>query len=157
MSIKDQGRAAFFAGVALADNPFKPTAPVRHRFWVAGWKKAQKDARPLTQADFAKRTVTGRTPSQPEIQELPKPAAKVEHDEIVEVFKGGNPDRKLLASTSGLISALKTCRETPKSWYVTYYGEGDKEVRISKTDPRRRICANMAEAEAWARGEGVEA
>lgn len=152
MSIKDQGRAAFFAGVTLTDNPFKP-ASASHSLWAGGWKKAQKDARPLTQADFTKRTVTGRTPSQPQLQDLPKPAAKVEHDEIVETFKGGNPDRKLLASTSGMISALKSCRETDKSWYVTYYGEGDKEVRISKTDPRRRICANMDEADAWVHGE----
>lgn len=77
--------------------------------------------------------------------------------EITNTFAGKNPDKKLLASTSGMIAALKSCRETPKSWYVTYYGEGDKEVRISKTDPRRRICANMAEAEKWVSGEGATA
>lgn len=163
MSIKDQGRAAFFAGET--QNPY-PGGSLKHQFWKAGWKKGQKDARPLTQADFRRTGVTEVTafpsptgriiPSQPEIQELPKPAAKVEHDEIVEAFKGGNPARKLLASTSGTISALKACRETDKSWYVTYYGEGDKEVRISKADPRRRICANMAEAEKWVSGDGAE-
>ncbi len=73
--------------------------------------------------------------------------------EIQGTFAGRNPDKKLLASTSGMISALKTFRETDKSYYVTYYGEGDKEVRISKTDLRRRIFDNMRDAEAWASGE----
>lgn len=72
--------------------------------------------------------------------------------EIQDTFAGKNPGKMLLASTSGTISALKTFRETAKSWYVTYYGEGDKEVRISKTDPRRRIFARMEDAEAWATG-----
>ena len=65
----------------------------------------------------------------------------------------GNPQGKLLASTSGLIRALKTFRETDKSYYVTYYGEGGKEIRISKDDPRRRIFDTMEAAEAWAMGE----
>lgn len=75
--------------------------------------------------------------------------------EIQDTFAGKNPEKKLLASTSGLISALKTFRETDKSWYVTYYGEGDKEVRISKTDPRRRIFGNIDEAMDWATGRAV--
>ena len=72
--------------------------------------------------------------------------------EIQDTFAGKNPDKKLLASTSGAISALKAVRETPKAWMVVYYGEGDKEIRIPKDDPRRRVFDTMAEAEAWATG-----
>ena len=125
MSIKRQGWNAFFAGETA--NPF-PGGSLKHRFWADGWKKAKKHLRPLVQADLL----------------TAKPAA--------ENHAVGNPGKKLLASTSGMISALKAFRETAKSWYVTYYGEGDKEIRISKTDPRRRIFDNMKDAEDWAMG-----
>lgn len=124
MSIKAQGHSAFFAGETK--NPYLG-GTLKHQFWKAGWNRARKGARPLTAANFAKVT----TPT---------------------AHNSGNPQGKLLASTSGLISALKTFRETDKSYYVTYYGEGDKEIRISKEDPRRRIFSNMKAAEAWAMG-----
>lgn len=80
-------------------------------------------------------------------------AADPQVQEIAKTFAGGNPDKKLLASTSGTITALKSCRETTASWYVVYYGEGDKEVRISKNDPRRRVFDTLEAAEAWATGD----
>lgn len=80
-------------------------------------------------------------------------AADPQVQEITKTFAGNNPGGKLLASTSGTITALKSIRETAAGWYVTYYGEGDKEVRISKTDPRRRVFDTMEEAEQWASGE----
>jgi hypothetical protein len=85
---------------------------------------------------------------------LPHPLdAVAEHEEIVQTLSGSHPVKKLLASTSGTITALKTARETAASWYVTYYGEGGKEVRISKNDPRRRVVDTLEAAEAWASGE----
>lgn len=80
-------------------------------------------------------------------------AADPQAQEIAETFKGGNPGKKLLASTSGTITALKSIRETAASWYVVYYGEGDKEVRISKNDLRRRVFGTLEAAEAWAAGD----
>lgn len=73
--------------------------------------------------------------------------------DIESTLSSGNPDKKLLASTSGTITALKSIRETAASWYVVYYGEGDKEVRISKNDPRRRVFDTLEAAEAWASGD----
>lgn len=125
MSIKRQGWNAFFAGETA--NPF-PGGSLKHRFWADGWKKAKKHCLPLKQSDLSP------AKSAPAISEF------------------GSAGKKVLASTSGMISALKTFRETAKSWYVTYHGEGDKEVRISKTDPRRRIFDNMQAAEDWAMG-----
>lgn len=79
-------------------------------------------------------------------------AANPQAQEIAKTFAGGNPGKKLLASTSGTITALKSIRETAASWYVVYYGEGGKEVRISKNDPRRRVFDTLEAAEAWATG-----
>lgn len=91
--------------------------------------------------------------SQPEIQSLPGSPTALKWPCKGTALPNGNPDKKLLASTSGIITALKSIRETAASWYVVYHGEGDKEVRISKNDPRRRVFGTMEAAEAWAKGE----
>lgn len=62
------------------------------------------------------------------------------------------PKNPLLASKTGLISSLKTFRETPKAYYVTYYGEGDREVRISKSETGRKMFTNVDDAQAWIEG-----
>ena len=154
MLAKNAGHKAYYSKVNT--NPH-PVGTVNHTYWRKAWLAAQADfnkrlARKGTPAR-CKRVIVNTesngflsptlrtTQSQPEVQSVSKP------------HNAGNPGKKLLASTSGLISALKTFRETDKSYYVTYYGEGDKEIRISKDDPRRRIFDTMEAAEAWAMGE----
>lgn len=62
------------------------------------------------------------------------------------------PVNPLLASKTGLISSLKTFRETEKSYYFTYWGEGDREIRMSKSEKNRKMFANVDEALAWIEG-----
>lgn len=119
-----------------------PTFPLAAR-------AAHRRAGDQRQLDKALRLGTGFSQGVERFKAL---AADPQLQEISDTFAGKNPDKKLLASTSGAINALKSVRETAASWYVVFYGE-DKEKRVSKTDPRRCVFSTMAEAEQWANGE----
>lgn len=56
----------------------------------------------------------------------------------------------LLASKSGDITATKLIRETDCAWHLQIEG---RDVRVSKTDPRRRTFENMKDALEWAGAE----
>ena len=53
----------------------------------------------------------------------------------------------ILASTSGMMSACRLVRETPKAWIINYNDKAfPKDVRISKDNPRQRLFATVDEA-----------
>lgn len=58
----------------------------------------------------------------------------------------------LLASTSGDMSIVTLVRDLPKSWVIHRDG---RELRIRKSDPKRRVFEKSSEAMAWAGGDPV--
>lgn len=56
----------------------------------------------------------------------------------------------ILASSNGLMCAVKIIRETPKAWIVQCIGEKKKETRVPK-NAGRQMFGNVPDAERWIR------